>query len=99
MKMRHLYRCLPVSAFWTAFAGHDVRPPFGGCPPSAASSWVCCFPKPAPAAAAGYTHMIAPSALVEVQRDAVLVGTSGLYGLVAMEVSSCCVRAGWRLWR
>lgn len=34
---------------------------------------------------AGYTHMIAPSALVEVQRDAVLVGTSGLYGLVAME--------------
>lgn len=31
--------------------------------------------------------MIAPSALVEVQRDAVLVGTSGFFGLVAMEVS------------
>lgn len=40
-----------------------------------------------PPSLAGYTHMIAPSALVEVQRDAVLVGTSGFFGLVAMEVS------------
>ncbi len=36
--------------------------------------------------------MIAPSALVEVQRDAVLVGTSGFFGLVAMEVS--CLSCG-----